>query len=180
MGGASQCYWKVSCKQIRKSIKEIPIYANFSYICVPKPVGHIDPSRFERVKSQLVNTRVNRKCCNRFPFPLLMNVWILALMQIAWPSFHGIIKAKSFNRIPWHLFRMKRSQCQCICICFQAPCLLAICLCAWTTCGTCRAWASVRNNCFLFGGIWCMAWCEALGQKNLISDKINSLVFLLF
>ena len=38
-------------KKRRNYIQEILIYANFSYICAPKPVGCIDPSRFERVKA---------------------------------------------------------------------------------------------------------------------------------
>ena len=41
---------KVSCKKCRKSIHEIQIYANFSYMCARKPMGRIDPSRLERLK----------------------------------------------------------------------------------------------------------------------------------
>ena len=36
-------------KKRRKFIHEIPIHANFYYICAPKPVGRIEPSRLERV-----------------------------------------------------------------------------------------------------------------------------------
>ena len=48
--GFLQCYWEVSCKKIRKSIHEIPIYANFSYTCVPKHVGRTDSISLERFK----------------------------------------------------------------------------------------------------------------------------------
>ena len=40
---------KSHAKKKKKIIHEIPIYANFSYVCAPKHVGRIDPSRFERV-----------------------------------------------------------------------------------------------------------------------------------
>ena len=36
-------------KKIRKYIYEFPIYANFSYKIALKPVGRMDPSRFEKV-----------------------------------------------------------------------------------------------------------------------------------
>ena len=36
-------------QEMKKAIDEIPNHANFSYICVPKPVGRLDSSRLERV-----------------------------------------------------------------------------------------------------------------------------------
>ena len=41
---------KSYAKNLKKSIHEIPSFANFFYICAPKPLGRLDPSRFERVK----------------------------------------------------------------------------------------------------------------------------------
>ena len=36
----------------RKSIHEIPIHANFSYICAPNPVRRVDPSGLERFNAR--------------------------------------------------------------------------------------------------------------------------------
>ena len=41
---------KSYAKKRRKSISENSIYANISYKSIPKPVGRIEPYRFERVK----------------------------------------------------------------------------------------------------------------------------------
>ena len=38
-------------QKMRNSINESPVYASFSYISASKPVGRIDPSRFETVNS---------------------------------------------------------------------------------------------------------------------------------
>ena len=53
-------------KKWRKSIHKIPIYAIFSHRCAPKPVGRIDPSRFEMVKAccltHLLSLEVRSPC----------------------------------------------------------------------------------------------------------------------
>ena len=61
---------KFCAKKFRKFIKAILKYANFSYICTPKPAGRIDPSTLERVKGTLPPKK--RPNFENFFFLLLM------------------------------------------------------------------------------------------------------------
>ena len=78
---AFKCCVKVLNKK-RRCVLEIPIYANFSNISAPKPVGRRDLSRFERVKSQTKSCNKTRRhnilmACNQ----CLCYIWLAALQN---------------------------------------------------------------------------------------------------
>ena len=55
-------------QKVNEPNHEISIYANFSYVCAPKPAGRVDPSRLEGVKAYSSSIPVRENFMSNFMF----------------------------------------------------------------------------------------------------------------